>query len=128
MDDEPQEPVTGEARALDEELERLHRSRDDFDPVRHRRRNRMLAAIGVGALAAGLVYVVLAAFDQARNPCQRVRDYFCALDGKSAACQSYQSILQESIEETSPMARGAIRQQCQTRIERLKIDEGIKVR
>jgi hypothetical protein len=128
MDDQHEEPITGEARALDEELERFRHQPGDFDPARHRRRNRLLVAIGVGALGAGLVFVVLTAFDQARNPCQRVRDHFCGLNPQSAPCKSYESILQESIEETSPMARSAIRQQCETRINRLKIDDGIKVR
>ena len=127
-EEEPQERITGEARALDEELEAYRRKGDTFDAVRHRRRNRILAAVGVGALGAGIVYVVLAAFDQARNPCQRVRDYYCGQAAKSPTCETYESILRESVEDTSAAARGAIRHQCATRITRLKADEGVEVR
>ena len=126
---ETTEPITGEARALDEELERFRRqSEKSFEPLKQRRRNRMMSAIALGALGAGLVYVVLNAIDQARNPCQRVRDHFCATAPQSLDCKSYESILQESTEDPSAMARSAIRQQCETRITRLKEDQGIKVR
>jgi hypothetical protein len=127
MDNQPQEPITGEARALDEELERFRRQADAIDPYRYRRRKRMMAAVALGALLAGLVYVILAAIDQARNPCERVRDYVCGLDAKSVDCQSYEGIVRESVEDQSAMARSAIRQQCETRINRLLLDKGIKV-
>jgi hypothetical protein len=128
QEEEPQEPSTGEARALDEEIAGYQKRSVSFDARKHRRRNQILAGIGVGALGAGLVYVVISAFDNARNPCQRVRDHFCGQDPKSAACASYESILKESVEDGSAAARGAIRYQCQTRITRLQEDDGIKVR
>jgi hypothetical protein len=128
QEEEAQEPSTGEARALDEEIAGYQKRSVSFDARRHRRRNQILAGIALGALGAGLVYVVMTAFDQARNPCQRVRDHFCGQDAKSAACASYESILKESVEDGSPAARGAIRYQCETRITRLREDEGVHVR
>jgi hypothetical protein len=110
-----------------EELEQIRREAAQIDPYRYRRRNRTLAAIGLGALAAGLVFVVLEAFDKARNPCDRMRDYLCKLDGKSQDCQSYIGIAEDSKHEESKMARQAILHQCDTRIRLLKRDEGIKV-
>ena len=131
MDDEASEPITGEAKALDDEIERYRRKSDTFDPVRHRRRRRLAGAILVGALGAGLVSVVMYAVDQARNPCQRVRNYYCGLHGDAGKdklmCESYEGILRDSVEDTSAMARGAIREQCATRITRLREDEGVKV-
>jgi hypothetical protein len=101
---------------------------DHFDPYRHRRRRRGLAAIAVGALAAGVVWVVLEAIDSARNPCQRVRDYVCRGEPGSLACKSYEDLLQDSVNDPNPAVRGEIRHQCLTRIVRLKKDEGIDVR
>jgi hypothetical protein len=129
MDQEQaEEPSTGEARALDDEIESYRKKGDGIDIYKYRRRNRALAAVGIGALGAGIVYVVMTGVDQARNPCQRVRDYYCGQDAKSTACATYDSILHESVEDSSPAARGAIRYQCETRIKRLAADEGIKIR
>jgi hypothetical protein len=110
-----------------EELEQIRREAEQIDPYRYRRRNRTLAAIGLGALGAGLVFVVLEAVDSARNPCDRMREYLCKADAKSEDCQSYIGIARDSKEEDSKMARQAILHQCETRIRLLKRDEGIKV-
>jgi hypothetical protein len=119
-----------EREAMDkefEDFEKLRREADAIDPYRYRRRNRILAAIGLGALGAGLVFVIIEAVDSARNPCDRMRDYFCRVDAKSQDCQSYVGIARDSREEESKMARQAILHQCDTRIRLLKRDEGIKV-
>jgi hypothetical protein len=98
------------------------------DPIgRHNRRKRALAAIGLGALGAGLVWVVLEAVDSARNPCERVRDYTCRREPGSPRCQTFQDLLRDSVEDPSPQVRGEIRNQCLTRINRLKKDEGVEV-
>jgi hypothetical protein len=110
-----------------EELEQIRREAAAIDPYRYRRRNRALAAIALGALGAGLVYVVLYAIDQARNPCERVQDYYCRRDAASVDCKNYQNIAKESVEEESAMARSTIRHHCDKHIERLKLDEGITV-
>lgn len=123
-----QDVRTAEARALDAELDKLHRDAEAIDPYRYRRRKRLMAAIGIGALGAGLVSVVLIGIDKARNPCQRVHDHYCKIDPASLNCTSYKGVLQESVEDASPAARGAIRHQCETHIKRLEIDQGIKVR
>jgi hypothetical protein len=110
-----------------EELERIRREADGIDPYKYRRRNRALAAVGVGAFMAALVWVVLEATDQARNPCQRVRDHFCGRDPKSAACAAYQGLFDESTGDENATMRSTIRAQCVTKIERLKADEGVEI-
>ena len=132
MQDESSGPVTGEARALDEEIARYQREAEASDPItKRKRRRRAIAAALLGMFGAGVVAVVMYAADQARNPCQRVRDYYCGKAGAGGPdklmCESYEGILRDSVEDPSPMARGAIRHQCQTRITRLREDEGVKV-
>jgi len=109
-----------------EELARIREEAAQIDPYRYRRRRRMAAAIGLGALGAGLVWVVLEASDRARNPCERVQRYLCGKDPASLACKSYTQMLQESVEE-NPQMRGNIRHQCDVKIIRMRDDEGIKV-
>jgi hypothetical protein len=116
----------------------MDQDRDPVDPQdgddggpgpirRHNTRKRALAAIGLGALGAGLVWVVMEAVDSARNPCQRVRDYTCRREPGSPRCESFQQLLRDSVEEPSAAVRGEIRNQCLTRINRLKKDEGVEV-
>jgi len=110
-----------------EELEQIRREAAQIDVNRYRKRRRALLAIAVGALGAGLVWVGLEAFDSARNPCERVRRFACAHDPKSLECQSYGSLVKESVEEPSRQMRGYIRSQCLTKIERLKDEDGVVV-
>jgi hypothetical protein len=109
-----------------EELERIRQEAEQIDPYKYRKRTRALAAIAVGALGAGLVWVAMTAFDQARNPCERVRDYLCRQDPKSLQCTAYQGIVDESNKDPSPQMRSNIRAQCVTKIERLK-EDGVTV-
>jgi hypothetical protein len=97
------------------------------DPWRARRRKRTLAAILLGGLLAGVFWVVVIAVESARNPCKRVRDYLCAGKPGSFECTSYEQLLADSERDPSRAVRGEIRQQCKTRIERLKKDDGIEV-
>ena len=53
---------------------------------RHLRRKKALAAIAVGALAAGVVWVVIEAAQSARNPCRR------AMSAKNALSMSFSAI------------------------------------
>jgi hypothetical protein len=110
--------------SADEDLEK---AAEGIDPYQYRKRRRALAAIAVGALGAGLVWVVLEAIDSARNPCARVRDYTCAREPGSLECKSFEELLRDSVDDPSPAVRGGIRHQCVTRITRLKKDEGVDV-
>ena len=87
---------------------------------------RAMAAIGIGALGAAIVWAVLGAVDHARNPCERVARYYCHLDPKSAECANRMEVMKESVDDESPTMRSTIRQQCVTKIESLAA-EGTKV-
>jgi hypothetical protein len=110
-----------------EELEQIRREADSIDPYRYRNRRRIFGAIVMGAVLAGVVFVIFEAIDVARNPCERVRDHYCKQDAKSLNCTTYTGVFEESVEDTSPMARSSIRHQCETHIKRLKLDENIEV-
>ena len=77
---------------------------------------------------AGLVWLVLIMYDSKRNPCERVRDHFCKQDPAGLQCKSYGAILDESVHDDSAEMRSNIRAQCQSKIERLKEDDGIEVK
>jgi hypothetical protein len=120
MDETPEE--------LDQELDQIRRDADGVDVYRYRRRFRALKAVGLGAFMAGLVWLVLAMLDGRRNPCQRVRDHFCKQDGNGVQCRSYQEVLDESMHDGSAAMRANIKAQCQSKIERLKEEDGITVK
>ena len=110
-----------------EELEQIQRDADRIDVHQYRKRFRALKAIGLGAALAGLTWLILIMFDSRRNPCERVRDHLCAISPAGAQCQSYQVVLRESIEE-GPTMRSNIRAQCQSKIDRLKAEDGVSIR
>ncbi len=110
-----------------EELEQIRREAALIDPYKSRRRWRIITAVLVGAMGAAAVAVVMEGSDRARNPCERVRDYLCKKEPAGLPCESYKTMVDESVTEPSKAARGFLRGQCDTKIERLKIDEGIVV-
>ena len=107
-----------------EELDQIRREADAIDVYRYRKRFRFLAAIGLGALMAGLVWLVLMMVDSKRDPCERVRAHFCAQDPQGLPCKSYTNILDGESNEM----RANIKAQCQSKIERLKEDDKIDVK
>jgi len=107
-----------------EELEQIRREADAIDVYRYRKRFRFLAAIGLGAVMAGLVWLVLVMIDSKRDPCERVRAHFCAQDPQGLPCKSYTNILDGESNEM----RANIRAQCQSKIERLKEEDKIDVK
>lgn len=111
----------------DAEWAQLKREADAIDVYQYRRRNRIVTAIGLGALGAGIVWAVLGAMDSARNPCERVRNFFCRQSATSPSCASYEGIYQESVDDPSPKMRSMIREQCLTKITRLKEDKDVEV-
>ena len=119
----PPDPEVAREQA---EWEQLQREANAIDPEKYRKRGRIMAAVALGALGAGLVYVALLFVDKARNPCERVRDYLCRAGAESASCAAYDGIYRESVEEASGAMRSTILSQCQIKIERLA-EEGVKV-
>jgi hypothetical protein len=112
-----------------EELEKIRADADAIDVHQYQRRFRALKAVGLGAAGAGLVWLVLILLDSRRNPCERVRDHFCRAEGPAGVtCRSYESILKESVDDDNQQMRQTIRAQCQTKIERLKNEDGVIVR
>jgi hypothetical protein len=111
-----------------EELDQIRRDADEIDVYKYRRRFRTLKAIGLGAFMAGVVALAMWMVDSRTNPCQRVRDHFCRQDASGLQCKSYQGILDESLHDDSAEMRSNIKAQCQTKIDRLKEDDGIEVK
>jgi hypothetical protein len=126
---EPDEPEEGaaEREREDAEWQQLQREANAIDPNQYRRRNRILAAIGTGALGAGLVWAVLAMTEAARNPCQRLRNFYCKQDARSMNCGSYDGLFTDSQQDPSAKMRSLVKLQCETKIRRLQEEDGIKV-
>ena len=111
-----------------EELEQIRREADRIDVYRYRKRFRLLGAIALGALMAGLTWLVMAMVDGRRNPCERVKDHSCKQDPGGLQCKSYTSILYESLTDESKQMRANIKAQCQSKIDRLKEEDGVEVK
>ncbi|HET6284053.1 MAG TPA: hypothetical protein VFH73_24060 [Polyangia bacterium] len=111
-----------------EELEQIRREAAAIDVHQYHRRFRVMKAVALGAAMAGLVWLVLVMLDSRRNPCERVRDHFCGRDPGGMPCASYKGIWQESVEDESPSMRANIKSQCQSKIDRLKAEDGITVK
>ena len=112
-----------------EELERIRREAEAIDVYKYRRRFRALKAVALGAFMAGVVWVGLWMLDSRRNPCERVRDHFCKAAPASPQCQSYETVLRESVDpDEGPTMRANVRAQCQSKIERLKDEDGVTVK
>ena len=111
-----------------EELEQIRREAEQIDVYRYKKRFRALAAVGLGSLAAGVVWVALIMFDSRKNPCEKVRNYFCHKDPSSMQCKTYDGILDESLHDDNARMRANIKAQCQSKIDRVKEDEGITIK
>jgi hypothetical protein len=107
-----------------EELEQIRREADQIDVHQYKKRFRALAAVGLGSLAAGAVWLVLVMMDSRRNPC----DHFCKQDPAGMQCKTYAGILDESLHDDNTAMRSNIKSQCQSKIDRLKEEDGIDVK
>ena len=113
---------------MDEELAKARREADGVDIYKYRRRFRLFKAILLGAALAGLTALIMAMVDGKRNPCERVRDYLCKKDPAALQCTSYAAIVDESVHDSSPEMRSNVRAQCESKIARLKEEEGVEVK
>ena len=110
-----------------EELEQIRREAEDIDVHKYRRRYRRLVFLAAVAFLSVVIWVTIRAVVDSRNPCQRVRDYFCRKVPDATKCASYQEVYKESVDDASSRMRGVIRDQCLMKIERMKQEDGITV-
>ncbi|MBN2575930.1 MAG: hypothetical protein JXP73_15290 [Deltaproteobacteria bacterium] len=108
-----------------EELQEIRREAEQIDVHKYRRRYRALMTLAVLAFCAAAVWVAIRMAVAGRNPCERVRDYYCRKAPDPAKCKLYEVILKESVEDESARMRGVIRDQCLTKINRLKEEDGV---
>jgi hypothetical protein len=121
-------PEDDELEDMDEELARIRREADGVDIYKYRRRYRLLKAVLLGAALAGLVSIIMAMVDGKKNPCELVQHYLCQKDPNGLPCKSYAGIVDESIHEAEPMMRSNIRSQCQSKMERIKEEDGVDLK
>ena len=110
-----------------EELDQIRREAGAIDPHRYRKRYRLIMGVLALVFCTAVIWVAIHMAVASRNPCERVRDYFCKKVLDVTKCKSYQSIYEESVEDQSPKMRGVIRDQCLTKINRMKEEDGITV-
>jgi hypothetical protein len=110
-----------------EELEQIWREAESIDLHKYRRRSRLIVGVLAVAFCTAVSWVAIKMAVASRNPCERVRDYFCLKAPDPMKCDSYQLIYKESVEDQSSKMRGVIRDQCLTKINRLKEEDGIVV-
>ena len=120
-------PDNGAMDETPEELEQIRREAALIDPNQYRKRSRLIAAVALGALGAGLVWGALELIDRRRNPCERLRNHYCQ-DPSTLNCKTYDGLYRESIEDESNKMRSMIKSQCETKIERLKTEQNVRVR
>jgi hypothetical protein len=113
---------------MDEELARVRREADGVDIYKYRRRYRFLKAVLLGAALAGLVSIIMAMIEGKKNPCELVQHYLCQKDPNGLPCKSYAGIVDESVHEEAPEMRSNIRSQCQSKMERIKEEDGVDLK
>jgi hypothetical protein len=111
-----------------EELEEIRREAERIDVYRYRRRRRRLITALIFLAGSGVCWLAVSMAVASRNPCERVRDHYCRHAPDQARCASYEGIFLESVQDQSPAMRSMIRDQCLTKINRLKEEDGIAVR
>jgi len=109
-----------------EELEQIRREAAEID--RYRRHRRWLISVLIFAAGAGVCWLAITMAVAGRNPCERVRDHYCRYAVDPGKCASYQEVFHESVQDQSPAMRSTIRDQCLTKINHLKDDDGVSVR
>jgi hypothetical protein len=111
-----------------EELAQIREEAAQIDPYRYRRRIRRIVAVIVFLAGAGVCWLAVTMARASRNPCERLREHYCRHAPDQARCSSFESLFHESVQDQSPGMRSMIRDQCLTKIMRLKEENGITVR
>jgi len=108
-----------------EEMEEIRREAAAIDTNKYRRRYRLIVGSLVSLLFFGVGYAAISMAKAGRNPCERVRAYYCKKSPDPAKCIAYDGIFKESEQDDSAKMRSMIRDQCVTKIDRMKTEEGI---
>ena len=58
--------------------------------------------------------------DPVEKPCEQVREWVCREDPNSLNCRLYQDVAKDSVTNTVPKMRSAIKKQCLKKLERLQ--------
>jgi hypothetical protein len=112
----------------EEELQQIRREAETIDPHKYRRRYRRLMALVAAIFCTAVIWVAVHMAVASRNPCERLRDYLCRKAPLDATkCNTYQVIFKESVEDQNARMRGVIRDQCLTKINRLRDEDGVTV-
>ena len=89
-----------------EELEQIRRDAEKIDVHQYRKRFRFLAAIGLGAAMAGLVWLIMCHARQPARPVRaRARRTSAPRIRQGVPCKSYTGILDESLHDDNADAR-----------------------
>jgi len=86
-----------------EELEQIRREAETIDPHKYRRRRRITSLAVAVAFCTAVTWVAVRMAVASRNPCERVRDYFCKkhlVDIEK--CNSYQSVYKSRSRTKAP--------------------------
>jgi hypothetical protein len=110
-----------------EELAQIVRDAERIDVNKYRRRYRLTVGVLIVGFCIATTWVAVRLARESRNPCERVRDYYCRKAPDRLKCDSYQGVLKESVEDSSPRMRSLIRDQCLTKITRLHEEDGIAI-
>lgn len=111
-----------------EELDEIRREAAQIDPYRYRRHRRWLISGLIFAAGAGVCWLAITMAVASRNPCERVRDHYCRRAVDPGKCASYEGVFHESVQDPIAAMRSTIRDQCLTKINRLKEEDGVTVR
>lgn len=111
-----------------EELEEIRKEAESIDPLKYRRRNRLLMTLVASVFFVAVGWLAISMAKQARNPCERVRDYFCEQTKQKEPCRIYDGVFKESVEDDSSKMRSMIRDQCLTKINRMQEEQGITLK
>ena len=111
-----------------EELEQIRREADQIDVHQYKKRFRALAAIGLGSLAAGAVWLVLVMIDSRRTPASGCATTSATRTPPACSARPTRASSTSRCTTTAPPCAPTSSAQCQSKIDRLKEEDGVEVK